>query len=98
MGKATPQPGSTSEPFLNLFIDAAKQKAASIKWEKRRPNQVRRPNLRSRFVSFRFPNGTDGRTRYGLNFREQHPIKYVEQHPIKYVAPLIRSRIRIRTS
>ena len=34
----------TSEPFFNHLIDAAKQKAASIKWEKRRPNQVRRPN------------------------------------------------------
>ena len=31
--------------------------------------------------SFCFPNGTDGRTRYGLKYVEQHLIKYVEQHP-----------------
>ena len=75
--------------FFNHLIDAAKQKAASIKWE----NARTRFDVRIRIRVYR-PNGTDGRTRYGLKFPEQHPIKYVEQHPIKYVAPLILVEVR----
>ena len=66
MGKATSEPGSTSE-FVRPLFDV---------------------------VRVYRPNGTDGRTRYGLKYVEQHPIKYVEQHPIMYVAPLILVEVR----
>ena len=68
--------------FFTHLIDAAKQKAASIKWENARTRfDVRIGMPYAYSYAYSFPNGTDRRTRYGLKFPEQHPIKYVEQHP-----------------